>query len=151
MKIKNLDSFVEEEVDKFENLSEDEQIVKQAEYIGKLIEMLPDPNNEEEFDEFVRLYKNPPITGNTDEERALSFLELAKTNPKFFSQCIALSSLSSDLSSLEEIAKENSNNVPKQASVSSISKEELQKIKDEDKQSEIQKEKDILASIPVDE
>ncbi len=147
MKNKNINTFVEEELKNFEELSEEEQLAKQAEYARKLIEMLPNPENEAEFNEFVELLKNPPISGNTEEERTLSFLELSKTNPKFFNQCIALTSLSLDLSSLEDLAKENA---PKQTSVQAISKEELDAIHNQDKQAEIDKTKQILESIPVD-
>jgi hypothetical protein len=147
MKNKDLNSYVEEQVNEFANMDEKEQLAKQAEYVGKLVEILPDPENEKEFNEFVELLKNPPISGNTDEERTMSFLELGKTNPKFFAQCIALTSLSMNLSTIEEIARENA---PKKASVQSISKEELDAIHNEDKQAELERVKDMLSRIPVD-
>jgi len=135
-------------IDKIRKVNKEQQTEKMAETINSLIDLLPDPNNDKEFSEFLELLQNPPISGETDEELAISFLELSKTNPKFFSQALAFVSLLDDVDTIGNIAKDMA---PKTSKVETISRSELDAIQQEDEEKELQKIKDELASIPLDD
>ncbi len=150
MKNKDFNAELEEQYNKFMEMDEDEQAAKQAEITMQLIDLLPDPANAKEFAEFTALLENPPISGETDEELMISYLEMSKTHPKFFTQITALTALGADLDSLKNIASDMAKNNSSSQTVQAISKEELYAVKKEDEDAELEEFKKRLRAIPID-
>lgn len=144
---KNLLTELREKSENFDKLDEDAQEEALAESMMQLAELLPDPSNKQEYDEFISLMQNPPIEGETDEEIMQSYLKLAETNPKFFAQTLAFYTLVNDADTLGNLAKQYSS---KSTKVEAISKDELAAIHNENEQQRIADIKKELASIPVD-
>lgn len=144
----NISSMVDEELNKYLSLDEEEQVEFKAKHIMQLIDILPDYSNEKEFGEFLDALSNVNIEGETLEEITQSFLNLSKTNQTLFAQLIAMSALINDSVTFGEIAKELS--TQKEEKVEKVSLDEINKLKEQDEKKKIADFRKLLDEISIE-
>ena len=144
-KNKDFTSVLNEEIQNFSNLNEEQQTEKNAEIISQLIDYVPNPENESEWNKFVESLKELNTQGETFEEQFMNFMNSCEKNPELLIKLMALNALVMDASTIEELAKELA---PK--TVSAVSKDDLNAVQTEDEQKQAQKWKDELSSLPIE-
>ena len=108
--------FTDKELKELNFTPEEIEAIENAEAINQMVELMP--STEKDIDAFFAKFDAVMHNGNSMEEIYMNFLNLAKTDPKFFNQILAMNMLIDEVEEVPEAKQEK-------VSLDDINKEKL--------------------------